>query len=102
MAAYYAQAHREKLRAIADLEAEKNEEISELKSQIAELKGPKDMTGSDYLSSLSTDELAEKLALYQDMVADFVVQVHEEQFLAVQQAKEAVNQKWEDKIKEMF
>lgn len=104
---YLAKAHEEKLRAIQEVEKKKEAEIMALKQQVEQLKqsggggGGSAITmapaGGD-LSTLSKEQLINKVVQYQQFMQDYIVKAQEQKTKAVQAAVADINKKWEEKL----
>jgi len=119
---YMAKAHEEKLRALKEVETRKAIEIQALKDQIDELKrqgfgssgaaallasstpssSPPQLavsaSGQQDLSSLTKDQLVDKLLQYQQFMQNYIVKAQEQKVLAVAAAEGAVRKKFEDRL----
>ena len=113
---YLAKAHEEKLKMIQQVEMKKNQEIDELKQQIAALKKTTSSSSSESSSSSSSsavvmvngnadaiavkaledmtpDELRGKVLQYQQVLRQYMIDAQEEKYRAVQAAQAAAQQK---------
>lgn len=104
---YLAKAHEEKLRLIKEVEQKKNQEIDQLKQQIAELKSQPTASSSSSavvmvngadsiavkaLDNMNKEELMAKVLQYQNFMRQYMIDAQEEKYRAVQEAQ-AVAQK---------
>ena len=105
---YLAKAHEEKLKMIQQVEMKKNQEIDELKQQIAALKkttssssssavvmvnGSADAIAVKALEDMTPDELRGKVLQYQQVLRQYMIDAQEEKYRAVQAAQAAAQQK---------
>ena len=110
---YLAKAHEEKLKMIQQVEMKKNQEIDELKQQIAALKKTTSSSSSESSSSsavvmvngnadaiavkaledMTPDELRGKVLQYQQVLRQYMIDAQEEKYRAVQAAQAAAQQK---------
>mmetsp|Transcript_21093 Transcript_21093/g.58674 ORF Transcript_21093/g.58674 Transcript_21093/m.58674 type:complete len:290 (-) Transcript_21093:32-901(-) len=102
-AEYLVRAHEDKLRAVAEVEQTKNAEISALRSEVSDLKekvGALSTTaGSAAPPAVSTDEVATKLLAYQQFMAKYIVEAHQQKVEAVRVAELRITQKYEEQMK---
>jgi len=117
---YMVKAHEEKLRAIKEVEKNKDAKIETLKSEVTALKeseaavlkeskaivrkesavvvSKQPSSGMD-LSSMTTQELSAKLVQYQEFMAKYIVQAQIQKMKAVQAAEATTAARYEGKIK---
>lgn len=102
-----AKSHEEKLKAIKQATAQKDAEIEELKSQMAELKAGQPASSIVQATEVpptpapiegSIEELQEKLAAYQKFMSHYIVNAQEDKARAVKAAELAITQKYQDKL----
>lgn len=107
---YMAKAHEEKIKAIKEVEEAKNKVIEALKDEVEELKSipkesavvmasPPPSTANVDLSELTIEELRAKLLAYQQFMATYIVEAHEQKRKAVEAAEVATAAKYEGKLK---
>lgn len=94
-----AKAHEEKIKAIASAEAKKEAEIEELKKEVESLKkgGALATTQQPVLGTVNK-LTTEKLAAYQQFMADYIVNAQEEKYRAVKAAEIAMSKKYKEKL----
>jgi hypothetical protein len=106
---YLAKAHEEKLRVINETEQKKNQEINQLKQQIAEMKstatssssssavvmvnGASDAIAVKALEDMNKDELLAKILQYQTYMRQYMVNAQEQKYRAVKEAEVTAQQK---------
>lgn len=106
MTDYMAKSHEEKLRAVKEVEAQKQAEIEALKGQVEELKAGNPSSSIIQASEPtqappiegSIEELQEKLAAYQNFMAQYIVNAQEDKARSVKAAEIAITQKYQDKL----
>lgn len=107
---YMAKAHEEKIRAVKEVEAVKNAQIQTLKGEVTALKAAPKQSSSGVvlfsppasgmdLSSMSKEELTERLLSYQQFMARYIVEAQQQKMKAVQAAEAASAAKYEGKLK---
>mmetsp|Transcript_23817 Transcript_23817/g.36738 ORF Transcript_23817/g.36738 Transcript_23817/m.36738 type:complete len:371 (+) Transcript_23817:63-1175(+) len=96
---YMAKSHEEKIKAIAAAESKKDAEIEALKKEVESLKkgGALATTQQPVLGTVNKST-TEKLAAYQQFMADYIVKAQEEKYRAVKAAEAAMAKKYEDKL----
>ena len=108
---YLAKAHEEKLRLVKDVEQKKNQEIDQLKQQIAELKSQPTasssavvmVNGADAiavkaLDDMNKEELMAKILQYQDFMRQYMIDAQEQKYRAVQEAQAAAQKKLSESL----
>jgi hypothetical protein len=108
---YLAKAHEEKLRVIKEVEQKKNQEIDQLKQQIAELKSQPTasssavvmVNGADTiavkaLDDMNKEELMAKILQYQDFMRQYMIDAQEQKYRAVQEAQAAAQKKLSESL----
>jgi hypothetical protein len=108
LTAYMANAHGEKLRAIADVEAKYKAEVAELKLKLKEYEVEKDSatgaiktSANSYEFPSSNKDLTNKVATYQKFISDYIVKAQIERVKAVTAAEQAIKTKYEAIIESM-
>jgi len=95
--------HEEKLKAVKQVEAQKQTEIEALKKEVEQLKSSQLPIASapqlvKSTSSESVDEMKAKIKSYQDFMTKYIVNAQEDKFKAIKAAERAVVTKYEDKF----
>lgn len=101
MSDYLVKSHEEKLKAVKNIEKEKDAEIQALKDEIESIKASKkDLVQIPQVVPRvegSVEDLATKLAAYQKFMADYVVRAQEQKLLAMKEVKAATIKSCEEK-----
>jgi hypothetical protein len=108
LTAYMANAHGEKLRAIADVETKYKAEVAELKLKLKEYEAEKDSatgaiktSANSYEFPSSNKDLTNKVATYHKFISDYIVKAQIERVKAVTAAEQAIKTKYEAIIESM-
>jgi hypothetical protein len=102
LTAYMANAHGEKLRAIADVETKYKAEVAELKLKLKEYEAEKDSatgaiktSANSYEFPSSNKDLTNKVTSYRKFISDYIVKAQIERVKAVTVAEQAIKTKYE-------
>jgi len=100
---YMSKSHEEKLKAVKQVETQKQTEIEALKKEVEQLKSSQLPIASvpqlvKSTSSESVDEMKAKIKSYQDFMTKYIVNAQEDKFKAIKAAERAVVIKYEDKF----
>jgi len=99
---YMVRSHKEKLKALKVVEEQKQAEIEKLKKQLDALKSNNTFTVASeppLLTQTDTvDALQQKLTLYQNFIAKYIVEAQDAKYHAVCEAQAVLAAKYEDKI----
>ncbi|CAJ1953398.1 unnamed protein product [Cylindrotheca closterium] len=102
---YMVKAHEDKLKAVQQIETQKNEEIKALRAELSAAQQQASSSSSaitpaisGHIADMSKEELVQKLVAYQQFMSKYIVEAQQNKAKAVLAAENAMKQKYEEKL----